>query len=92
MPRKTALFAVVGSVDSYRRGDVVELEVGEDGLPVSRLMRARTRPHAGKIVVGESAEAARIIADAKAQAAGIVAEAEAQAAAILEGANKAGKK
>lgn len=95
-------FIVIGTVDSYRPGDLIDLEVGDDGLPLSRLMRARVRPHSGQVALSDSLraeqalsaareEAGRIIADAKAQAAGIVAEAEAQAAAILEGA-KSGKK
>lgn len=90
MPRSK--FQVVAQVHFDGRqlnpGDVIELEAGEDGRPVSRLLASRVRPFKGTLAVGD---AETVLAEAKAQAKGIVAEAEAQAAAILEAA-KAAKK
>lgn len=76
-------------------GDVLRLEVGDDDLPTSALLRERTRPLAdrkeaeGEAMTDKEAKgrAGEILKDAKEKAAGIVAQAEADAAAILEKAN-----
>lgn len=78
-----------------KRGDTLKLEVGDDNLPTSELLRSRVRP------LGESLDestggmsdkdakgkAGEIIKDAKEKAAEIVEKAQTDAAAIVEKAN-----
>lgn len=76
-------------------GDILRLEVGDDGLPTSGLLRDRTRPlgdrkeTAGEAMTDKEAKgkAKEILDEAKAKAADIVAKAETDAAAIVDKAN-----
>jgi len=76
-------------------GDVLRLEVGDDGLPTSELLRQRTRPLAdrkeaeGGAMTDKEAKgkAKEIIDGAKASAKEIIEKAEADAAAIVDKAN-----
>lgn len=75
-------------------GDILKLEVGDDGLPTSVLLRSRVRPLGDRLDAGDGmsedeakGKAKEIIKDAKAKAADIVKDAEDKAAQILDKAN-----
>lgn len=75
-------------------GDILKLEVGDDDLPTSVLLRSRVRPLGDRLDADEGmtdkqakGKAAEILKEAKDKAADIVKEAETQAAAIVEKAN-----
>ena len=87
MANKTAQFELIGTIVDHpkhkdlSRGDILTLEVGDDGKPTSELFRSRTRP-LGKAVdqsEGTDAKAAKILEDAADKAAAIIKEAEAEA-------------
>lgn len=87
MANKTAQFELIGTIVDHpkhkdlSRGDILTLEVGDDGKPTSELFRSRTRP-LGKAVdqsEGLDAKAAKILEDAADKAAAIIKEAEAEA-------------
>lgn len=98
MPQaKKQQFVVTGKNDQYKNGDIVSLEVGDDGQPVSELMRSRVKPYRGKVQASEGgdaqAQADKIIEDAKAQAAKILDDAGAKAEKIITDAHAStGKK
>lgn len=75
-------------------GDILKLEVGDDDLPTSVLLRSRVRPLGDRLDAGgemsdkeAKGKAGEIIKDAKAKAADIVKEAEDKATAIVDKAN-----
>lgn len=75
-------------------GDILKLEVGDDDLPTSVLLRSRVRPLGDRLdPEGEMTDkeakgkAGEIIKEAKEKAAGIVEKAQTDAAAIVEKAN-----
>lgn len=77
-----------------KRGDTLKLEVGDDNLPTSELLRSRVRPLGESLDAGDGmsdkdakGKAGEIVKDAKAKAADIIKEAEGKAAAIVEQAN-----
>ena len=87
MANKTAQFELIGTIVDHpkhkdlSRGDILTLEVGDDGKPTSELFRSRTRA-LGKAVdqsEGLDAKAAKILEDAADKAAAIIKEAEAEA-------------
>lgn len=98
MPQaKKQQFVVTGKNDQHKVGDIVSLDVGDDGLPASELMRSRVKPYRGKVQGGESgdakAQADKIIADAKAEAKKILDDASEKAEKIITDAHAAtGKK
>lgn len=92
MATKTAQFELIGTIVDHpkhkdlSRGDILTLEVGDDGKPTSELFRSRTRPlgkavdqSEGLDVKGANAKAAKILEDAEAKAAKILEDAEAEA-------------
>lgn len=83
MPQaKKARFVITGNIAGGQSvGDIVELEVGEDGKPVSPLMRSRTKPYRGNLPKASTAEAdaGQVIEDAQKQAEQIIKDAEAKA-------------
>lgn len=93
MPQaKKAQFQVIGKYtdangDQRRPGDLIELEVDKDGLPLDGLAAARVRPFRGR-VVGQPADAGGIIDEARAKAAQIINDAEAEAGKIIDEASK----
>lgn len=91
MPQaKKQQFIVTGKNDQHKVGDIVSLEVGDDGLPASELMRSRVKPYRGKVQGGD---AEKIIADAKAEAKKILDDASEKAEKIITDAHAAtGKK
>ena len=93
MPQaKKQQFLVTGKNDQHKVGDIVSLEVGDDGLPASELMRSRVKPYRGKVQASEG-DADKIIEDAKAQAAKILDDAGAKAEKIITDAHAStGKK
>lgn len=58
MPQaKKQQFVVTGKNDQHKVGDIVSLEVGDDGLPASELMRSRVKPYRGKVqATGEQSQ------------------------------------
>ena len=68
-------------------GDVLTLEVGDDGLPSERIYRNRVKPQ-GKEVGAKDSH----VEDAKAQAKKILADAEEQATKVLADAHAAAEK
>ena len=71
-----------------KRGDTLKLEVGDDNLPTSELLRSRVRPLGESLdesTGGEDAKA--IVKEAKAEAKSIIAKAKEDASAIVEKAN-----
>ena len=87
MATNTAQFELIGTIVDHpkhkdlSRGDILTLEVGDDGKPTSELFRSRTRP-LGKAVdqsEGLDVKAAKILEDAADKAAAIIKEAEAEA-------------
>lgn len=99
MSKKTAKFELIGSLVGHpeypqaKRGDVLTLEVGDDGKPTSELLVSRTRPLGRELVTGEEmtekeakGKAKEIIEGAKAQAQKILDDANAQASELLEAA------
>lgn len=90
------LGALVGHPDfkDAKPGDVLKLEVGDDGLPTSDLLRSRVRPLGESLEVGEGmsdkeakGKAKEIIDEAKEKAKGIVDKATEDAQAITDKAN-----
>ena len=98
MATKTAQFELIGTIVDHpkhkdlSRGDILTLEVGDDGKPTSELFRSRTRPlgkavdqseglddKAAKILDDAADKAAQILDDAADKAAAIIKEAEAEA-------------
>lgn len=86
---KTAQFELIGTIVDHpkhknlSRGDILTLEVGDDGKPTSELFLSRTRPlgkavdqSEGLDVKGANAKAAKILEEATEKAAAIVKEAE----------------
>ncbi len=89
---KTAQFELIGTIVDHpkhkdlSRGDILTLEVGDDGKPTSELFRSRTRPlgkavdqSEGLDVKGANAKAAKILEDAEAKAKKLIDDAEAEA-------------
>jgi hypothetical protein len=94
---KTAQFELIGTIVDHpkykdlSRGDILTLEVGDDGKPTSELFRSRTRPlgkavdqSEGLGVKGANAEAAKILEGAGAKAKKILEDAEAEATLKLQ--------
>lgn len=86
---KTAQFELIGTIVDHpkhknlSRGDILTLEVGDDGKPTSELFLSRTRPlgkavdqSEGLDVKGANAKAAKILEEATEKAAAIIKEAE----------------
>ena len=101
MTAKKKQFELLGSLVGHpdypdaKRGDVLKLEVGDDNLPTSELLRSRVRP-LGEDLSGEGdglsekdakGKAGEIVKAAKDKAGQIIKEAEDKAAAIVEKAN-----
>jgi hypothetical protein len=94
MTAKKKQFELLGSLVGHpdypdaKRGDVLKLEVGDDNLPTSELLRSRVRP-LGEDLSGEGdgGDAKAIVKEAKAEAKTIIAKAKEDAAAIVEKAN-----
>lgn len=84
---KTAQFELIGTIVDHpkhknlSRGDILTLEVGDDGKPTSELFLSRTRPLGKSVDQAEAldAKAAKILEDAADKAAAIIKEAEAEA-------------
>lgn len=101
MTKKTREFQLLGTLVNHpdfkeaKPGDVLKLEVGDDDLPTSDLLRSRVRPLGERLEAeGEAmtdkeakGKAKEIIDDAKSKAADIVKKAEADAQAITDKAN-----
>lgn len=92
MATKTAQFELIGTIVDHpkhknlSRGDILTLEVGDDGKPTSELFLSRTRPLGkavdqaeGLDVKGANAKAAKILEDAEAKAKQILQDADAEA-------------
>lgn len=101
MTNKTREFELLGQLVGHpvykdaKPGDVLKLEVGDDNLPSSDLLRSRVRP-LGERLEAEGAgmtdkeakgKAKEIIDEARAKAKEIVEKAETDAAAITDKAN-----
>lgn len=93
MATKKADFELLGTVidgDGKRlvRGQVLSLEVGDDGKPTSSLYSSRVRPLGERVgadeAEGSDEDAKALIKDAKAQAKQIVKDAQAEAKAITD--------
>ena len=84
---KTAKFELIGTIVDHpehkdlARGDVLTLEVGDDGKPTSELFRSRTRP------LGRS-----VCADARDAADGVIEQANTEAQKIVEAAKQEAEK
>jgi hypothetical protein len=99
MSKPTKQFELLGSLVGHpvykdaNRGDVLKLEVGDDGLPTSDLLRSRVRPlgveHTGEEMTEADAKgkAKEIVDKAKEKAKEIVEKAEKDAQAITDKAN-----
>lgn len=100
MATKKMQFELMGSLVNHpdfpdaKRGDVLKLEVGDDNLPTSDLLRSRVRPLGESLDTGDGmsdkeakGKAKEIINDAKAEAKGIVDKAKEEAQQILDKAN-----
>lgn len=101
MSKQKLKFQLLGTLVNHpdypnaQSGDVLTLEVGDDKLPTSELLRHRVRPLGEDLGEGgdgmsdkeAKGKAAEILKDAKAKAADIVKEAEEKAAGIVEKAN-----
>ncbi len=98
---KTAEFELISALINHPKypnaqaGDVLKLEVGDDSLPTSELLRSRVRPLGERLVEGEGltdkeakGKAKEILDDAKAKAKEIVEKAEADAKGITDKANE----
>ena len=98
---KTAQFELIGTIVDHpkhknlSRGDILTLEVGDDGKPTSELFLSRTRPLGKAVdqsetlgVKGATEKAAAIIKEAEDTAALKIHTAEAEAQDILDKANK----
>ena len=84
---KKAKFQMIGSVvnhpdypEGLERGDVLTLEVGDDGKPTSELFQTRTVPVGREVDSGDGMSEA----DAKGKAKEIIADAKAKAKEILD--------
>lgn len=97
MATKTAQFELIGTIVDHpkhrdlSRGDILTLEVGDDGKPTSELFRSRTRPlgkavdqSEGLDVKGANAKAVKILEDAEAKAKKLIDDAEAEATLKLQ--------
>lgn len=98
MTKKYASFQLIGTVLNHpelkdaKRGDILRLEVGEDGKPTSSLLASRTRKVGDILEVGgepltepqAKGKAKEILEKAKADAAAILEKANADAAAITQ--------
>lgn len=76
-------------------GDILKLEVGDDNLPTSDLLRSRTMPVGASLEAGDGltekeakGKAKEIIEDAKAKAAAILDKANADAAELIAAAGQ----
>ena len=101
MANKTKQFELLGALVGHpdfpdaKRGDVLKLEVGDDNLPTSDLLRSRVRPLGESLETGDGmsdkeakGKAGEIIKEAKGKAAEIVKDAEEKAQQILDKANE----
>lgn len=85
---KTAQFELIGTIVDHpkhknlSRGDILTLEVGDDGKPTSELFLSRTRP-LGK-AVDQSEGLGEYVADAEAKVKKLLEEAGEKAAAIIK--------
>lgn len=88
MATKTAQFELIGTIVDHpkhknlSRGDILTLEVGDDGKPTSDLFLSRTRP-LGK-AVDQAEGLSEYVADAEAKALQIIEDAHAKAKKLLE--------
>jgi len=85
--KKKADFIVNGTIDHpvhgrLERGQVLKLEVGDDGLPTSEMMAQRTRPVGER--VGEDDSEGMSSKDAKGEAKAIIDKAKADAKVITD--------
>lgn len=94
MATKKMQFELMGSLVNHpdfpnaKRGDVLKLEVGDDSLPTSDLLRSRVRPLGEDLTTGdEGGDGKEIVKQARAEAKSIIAKAKEDAAAILDKAN-----
>jgi hypothetical protein len=101
MANKTKQFELLGALVGHpdfpgaKRGDVLKLEVGDDNLPTSDLLRSRVRPLGESLETGEEmtekeakGKAKEIIDKAKEEAQKILDKANTDAAALLDAAGK----
>lgn len=101
MTKKTAEFTLVSALINHpdypnaKAGDVLKLEVGDDSLPTSELLRSRVRPLGDRLEAGEGmsdkeakGKAKEIIDEAKAKAKEIIEKAETDAKGITDKANE----
>ena len=101
MSKKTKQFELLGALVGHpdfpdaKRGDVLKLEVGDDSLPTSDLLRSRVRPLGESLETGEEmtekeakGKAKEIIDKAKEEAQKILDKANTDAAALLDAAGK----
>lgn len=90
MTAKTAKFQLIGVLINHpkypeaKAGDVLTLEVGDDGLPTSELLRNRVRQLGADL--GDASEGMSD-KEAKGKAKSIIEDAKKEAAAIIEKAN-----
>lgn len=100
MAKKMKQFELLGALVNHpdfpdaKRGDTLRLEVGDDNLPTSELLRSRVRPLGESLDDAEGmsekdakGKAGEILKDAKAKAADILKDAEDKAAGIVDKAN-----
>lgn len=91
MTKKTREFELMGQLVGHpdykdaKPGDVLKLEVGDDNLPSSDLLRSRVRPLGERL---EAEGAGMTEKEAKGKAKEIIDEAKAKAAEILKQANE----
>lgn len=98
MTKKYANFQLIGTILNHpqlkdaKRGDILKLEVGDDGKPTSALLASRTRRVGDTLTVGAApltepeakGKAKEILDKAKADAAAIIEKAKVDAAAITQ--------
>lgn len=99
MPQaKKGKFQVIGKFidakgEPVRPGNIIDLEVDEDGKPVNSLIASRVRSFTGSLPTGgDTGEADRVLEDAHDLAEKIVEDARAEAAKIVDEAGKAAEK
>lgn len=87
---KTAKFELIGTIVDHpehkdlARGDVLTLEVGDDGKPTSELFRSRTRPLGRSVGVEEDAKYDGLIEQAHEEAQKILDAAKQEAETLLK--------